>query len=280
VTRPHDRSDEKDQPQKEWPTLAPSRGRLEIKSLSKFFGRSRSEAVYDINLKIEPGEFVVIVGPSGSGKSTILNMVAGLLKSDEGEVILDGARCGGPGPDRALVFQDHGLFPWLTAAQNVEFGLKMVGIHRDLRQQAVRQALQTIQLEHVADKLIHELSGGMRQRLSIARALVMNPAVLLMDEPFSGVDAMTRLFLHDQMQKLYLNPRKTVLFVTHSVGEAVRLGDRIIVLHARPGRIRREIKVDLPRPRKFDSPEVREIVEEVRSEIIAEVLRVHAELGG
>ena len=177
-----------------------------------------------------------------------------------------------------MVFQEHGLFPWLTAAQNIEFGLKMAGVGRSERDDRVAAALKMVHLLPKRDKLIHELSGGMKQRVSIARALVMNPAVLLMDEPFAALDAQTRTLLHEQLQELWCQTHKTILFVTHSVGEAVRLADRIIILHAHPGRIRREVRVSLPHPRHFDTAEINELVKLIRKEIEDEVNRVNAEM--
>jgi NitT/TauT family transport system ATP-binding protein len=232
----------------------------------------------DISLSCEPGQFVVVVGPSGSGKTTLLNVAAGMAKADEGRIVLDGHEVDGPGPDRAMVFQDHGLFPWLSAAQNIEFGLKMAGLPRGERRARVEEALASVHLNNSGHKLVHELSGGMKQRVAIARALVMDPAVLLMDEPFAALDAQTRTLLHAQLQELWCDSHKTILFVTHSVGEAVRLADRIIVLSAHPGRVRREIRVELPHPRNFDSPEISDLVHLVRREIEDEVNRVNAQL--
>jgi NitT/TauT family transport system ATP-binding protein len=257
---------------------AVERGRLVLSGISKNFTGSTIHALRDVSLTCEPGEFVVVVGPSGCGKSTLLNVAAGMLHADTGAVTLDGKPTDGPGPDRAMVFQDHGLFPWLTAAQNIEFGLKMAGIPRPQREARVEAALQLVHLSSNRNKLIHELSGGMRQRIAIARALVMAPAVLLMDEPFAAVDAQTRTLLHEQLQELWSRTRKTILFVTHSVGEAVRLADRIVVLHAHPGRIRREVHVGLPHPRNFDSAEIAQLVRLVRKEIEDEVNRVNAEM--
>src|SRR5688572_21226910 len=199
-----------------------------------------------------------------------------MIKADGGTVALDGRPVSAPGPDRAMVFQDHGLFPWLTAEQNIEFGLKMAGMTKSERRDRVANALQMVHLTRSGGKLIHELSGGMRQRVAIARALVMDPAVLLMDEPFAALDAQTRTLLHQQLQELWIQTRKTILFVTHSVGEAVRLADRIIVLHAHPGRIRREIEVNLPHPRAIDSREINDLAHLVRREIEDEVNRVNA----
>jgi NitT/TauT family transport system ATP-binding protein len=254
------------------------RGRLALNSIDKNFDGSQVPALRGVSIVTEPGEFVVVVGPSGCGKSTLLNVAAGILKPDAGTVTLDDKPVNGPGPQRTMVFQDHGLFPWLTALQNVEFGLKMAGVPVQERQQRAADALAMVHLANSAGKLVHELSGGMRQRVAIARALVMDPAVLLMDEPFASLDAQTRTLLHGQLQDLWVRTRKTMLFVTHSVGEAVRLADRIIVMHAHPGRVRRQITVPLPHPRDFDSKQVAELVHLVRTEIEDEVNRVNADL--
>ncbi|MEO6437062.1 MAG: ABC transporter ATP-binding protein [Tepidisphaeraceae bacterium] len=258
----------------------PARGRLVLEHVHKNFDKSSVPAVQDISITCEPGEFVVVVGPSGCGKSTLLNVAAGMIPADQGSASLDGVTVTGPGPERAMVFQDHGLFPWLTAEGNIEFGLKMAGMPAAERRERVAEALQMVHLTRSAEKLIHELSGGMRQRVAIARALVMDPAVLLMDEPFAALDAQTRTLLHQQLQELWVETKKTILFVTHSVGEAVRLADRIIVLHAHPGRIRREVLVDLPHPRSVDAREISELVHLVRGEIEDEVNRVNAQEAG
>jgi len=257
-----------------------ARGRLVMKGVSKRFANTVVAALEDINLAVEPGEFVVVVGPSGCGKSTLLNIAAGMLRADGGTVMLDGHPVDSPGPDRAMVFQDHGLFPWLNVSQNISFGLRMSGATREQRDERVEEVLKLIQMVGCARKLVHELSGGMKQRVAIARALVMDPALLMMDEPFASLDAQTRTLLHQQLQEMWLATRKTILFVTHSVGEAVRLADRIIVLHAHPGRIRKEIRVALPHPRKFDSADINELAKQVRGEIEEEVNRVNREMAG
>jgi NitT/TauT family transport system ATP-binding protein len=254
----------------------PTRGHLVLQDIDKNFPGSTVPALRGVNITIAPGEFVVVVGPSGCGKSTLLNIAAGMLKPDSGNAVLDGKPITGPGPDRAMVFQDHGLFPWLSALANVEFGLKMAGVAKRERQDRAAEALKMVHLGNSSGKLIHELSGGMRQRVAIARALVMNPAVLLMDEPFAALDAQTRTLLHEQLQDVWCRTRNTILFVTHSVGEAVRLADRIIVLHAHPGRVRRQILVPMQHPRDFDSKQVTELVSLVRLEIEEEVNRVNA----
>jgi NitT/TauT family transport system ATP-binding protein len=254
-----------------------ARGRLVLSGVSKTFNGQSDHVLDNVDLTCAPGEFVVVVGPSGSGKSTLLNIAAGMIKADRGQATLDGKPITGPSPDRAMVFQDHGLFPWLSASENIEFGLKMAGMSRSDRRERVAQALASVHLINSGDKLVHELSGGMRQRVAIARALVMDPAVLLMDEPFAALDAQTRTLLHAQLQELWCQTHKTILFVTHSVGEAVRMADRIIVLSAHPGRVRREIGVRLPHPRNFDSPEIGQLVHLVRKEIQEEVNRVNAQ---
>jgi NitT/TauT family transport system ATP-binding protein len=260
-----------------------SSGELKLQGIWKTFGGTsgvkRDRTLQDIHLTCKPGEFVVMVGPSGCGKSTLLNIAAGMIRPDAGGVLLDDKAVSGPGPDRAMVFQEHGLFPWLTASQNVGFGLKMASVPRSEREDRVREALEMVHLSQFGNKLPHELSGGMRQRVAIARALVMNPKVLLMDEPFAALDAQTRTNLHEQLQEIWLRTHKTILFVTHSVGEAVRLADRIIVLHARPGRIRREVPIELGHPRNFDSPDISSLVRLVRKEIEDEVNRVNSQEG-
>ena len=258
------------------PKKPPAAGRLTLDRVCKRFANSEHAAIEDITLDCRPGEFVVVVGPSGSGKSTLLNIAAGMTHPDSGCAWLDGIPITAPGPERAMVFQEHGLFPWLSAAQNVEFGLKMAGFPPSERSDRVVQALRMVHLESSAEKLVHELSGGMRQRIAIARALVMDPAVLLMDEPFASLDAQTRTLLHHQLQALWGQTQKTILFVTHSVGEAVRLADRIIVLNTLPGRIRKEICVPLAHPRIFDSSDINELAKLVRKEIEQEVNRVNA----
>jgi NitT/TauT family transport system ATP-binding protein len=248
-----------------------------VQGVTKNFDGTRVPTLENLTLTCEPGEFVVVVGPSGCGKTTLLNLAAGMIVPDSGSVTLDGKIVAGPAPERTMVFQDHGLFPWLTAAENIEFGLKMARMPKSERDDRVAAALRMVHLSRSSTKLIHELSGGMRQRVAIARALVMDPAVLLMDEPFAALDAQNRTLLHAQLQEIWGATQKTVLFVTHSVAEAVRLGDRVIVLHAHPGRIRKEFEVGLAHPRNFDSPEISQLVQLIRREIQDEVNRVNAQ---
>lgn len=228
-------------------------------------------ALDDINLEVKAGEFVCIVGPSGCGKSTLLHLVAGLQAPTSGEILVDGKSVQGPGTDRILIFQEHGLFPWLTVGQNVEFGMKMKGVPKAERAERTQHFLQLVHLAKFHDSYIHQLSGGMRQRVAIARALATEPDVLLMDEPFAALDAQTRDLLHDELERIWNETGCTIIFVTHNVREAVRLGDRVVLLTFRPGRVKTEFPVDLPRPRSLEDPEValaaRDVLDQLREEI-------------
>ena len=238
-------------------------------------------ALRDVSLRIEPGEFVCLVGPSGCGKSTLLNLIAGLIPAGEGRIYKDEQPITQAGPDRAVIFQEAALFPWLTAAQNVEFALKHVADKRERRNRAMSQ-LQMVHLSRFADSYPHELSGGMRQRVAIARALALDPDVLLMDEPFAALDAQTRDLLIEEVQRIWTETRKTVIFVTHNVMEAVTLGDRVISMGTRPGRIKRELPIQLARPRVVEDPETalvaRWILADLRDEI-AKLVQEESDLG-
>jgi NitT/TauT family transport system ATP-binding protein len=227
-------------------------------------------ALDNINLQVRPGEFVCIVGPSGCGKSTLLHLIAGLHTQTSGQILIDGKPVQGTGTDRILIFQDHGLFPWLTVGQNVEFGMKMKGVPKAERHERTRHYLQLVHLAKFETSYIHQLSGGMRQRVAIARALATEPDVLLMDEPFAALDAQTRDLLHDELERIWSETGRTIIFVTHNVREAVRLGDRVVLLTFRPGRVKSEFPVDLPRPRSLEDPEValaaRAVLDELRDE--------------
>ena len=228
-------------------------------------------ALDNINLQVRAGEFLCIVGPSGCGKSTLLHLIAGLHSQTSGQVLVDGHPVQGPGTDRILIFQEHGLFPWLTVAENVEFGMKMKGVPRAERIEKMRHYLRLVHLSKFEKSYIHQLSGGMRQRVAIARALATEPDVLLMDEPFAALDAQTRDLLHDELERIWSDTGRTIIFVTHNVREAVRLGDRVVLLTFRPGRVKSEFPVDLPRPRSLEDPEValaaRAVLDELRDEI-------------
>jgi len=216
----------------------------------------RLAALHQINLQVQTGEFLCIVGPSGCGKSTLLHLAAGLHRQTSGEVLFEGAPVEGPGTDRILIFQELGLFPWLTVAGNVEFGMKMKGVPKPERERKVHEYLRLVHLEQFKESYTHQLSGGMRQRVALARALATEPEVLLMDEPFAALDAQTRDLLHDELERLWAETQSTVVFVTHNVREAVRLGDRVVLLTFRPGRVKREYTIDLARPRHLEDVEV------------------------
>jgi NitT/TauT family transport system ATP-binding protein len=213
-------------------------------------------ALDKINLEVKPGEFLCIVGPSGCGKSTLLHLIAGLHPQTSGKVLVDGTPVNGPGTDRILIFQELGLFPWLTVGGNVEFGMKMKNIGKAEREQKVQYYLRLVHLSKFRDSYIHQLSGGMRQRVALARALATEPDVLLMDEPFAALDAQTRDLLHDELERIWAETGRTIIFVTHNVREAVRLGDRVALLTFRPGRVKQEFSVNLPRPRHMEQPDV------------------------
>ena len=228
-------------------------------------------ALDHINLQVRAGEFVCIVGPSGCGKSTLLHLIAGLQAQTSGQVLVDGHPVQGPGTERILIFQEHGLFPWLTVAENVEFGMKIKGVRKAERTEKMQHYLRLVHLAKFEKSYVHQLSGGMRQRVAIARALATEPDVLLMDEPFGALDAQTRDLLHDELERIWSDTGRTIIFVTHNVREAVRLGDRVVLLTFRPGRVKSEFPVDLPRPRSLEDPEValaaRAVLDELRDEI-------------
>ncbi len=211
--------------------------------------RRKVPVLAPLSLDIAAGQFVCVVGPSGSGKSTLLNVLAGLLRPTAGRVLEGAAVVQGPGPDRTVVFQDAALFPWLTLRGNVEFPLRLRRVPAGERAARVDELLRLVHLSRHAGSFPHELSGGMRQRGAIARALATDPPLLLMDEPFGALDPQTREILHDELEKIWVATGKTIVFVTHNVNEAVRLGDRVLVMAARPGRIAADVAVDLPRPR-------------------------------
>lgn len=221
---------------------------LRISGVSKSYDRG-GPALIDASLEVRQGEFASLVGPSGSGKSTLLAMIAGLLRPDTGTIESLGQPVTGPGTERAVVFQDAALMPWLTVAHNVEYGLRAQGVPKAERRPRVADALDMVHLSHVAKRHPYELSGGMRQRVAIARALVLRPALLLMDEPFSALDAQTRTILQDELQRIWLETRPAVVFVTHNLIEAAYLADTVYLLSAGPGRIVRRYDVGVERPR-------------------------------
>ena len=245
----------------------------EISLSYKTSSGQRLLALDHIDLKVNPGEFVCIVGPSGCGKSTLLHLIAGLQPPTSGCVLVDDNRVEGPGTDRILIFQDLGLFPWLKVGENVEFGMKMKGMSKAERREKTEYYLRLVHLSQFKDSYTHPLSGGMRQRVALARALATEPDVLLMDEPFAALDAQTRDLLHDELERIWAETGRTIIFVTHNVREAVRLGDRVVLFTFRPGRIKREFLIDLPRPRHLEDATVAQTAGEVLKELREEINR-------
>lgn len=230
--------------------------KLVLGHISKWFRTSslHVQALDDVTLRIAEGEFVCLVGPSGCGKSTLLNIIAGLERPDRGVVQADGQAITGPGPHRLMMFQEAALFPWLTVLGNVLFGLKLTpGLSSAERRERAEYFLELVGLKRFMHSNVHELSGGMKQRVALARSLAPNPSVLLMDEPFAALDALTREQLYGDIQRIWSQHRKTIVFVTHNVREAVCLGDRVILFSPNPGRIREEFSIPLPRPRDINS---------------------------
>lgn len=243
---------------------------LIIRNLSKHFDNSENATLNKINLEVQSGEFVCIVGTSGCGKSTLLNLVAGLIAPTSGQILLDGKEITGPGADRTVMFQEHGLYPWLSVIDNVKFGLKLAGVSKEEQEEKALYYLEMVNLLEYRDYPIHQISGGMRQRTALARALTMDSAVLLMDEPFSALDKQTSNRLREELQRIWMETRRTILFITHSVEEAVYLGDRVVVLSPNSEKEMDIIEVGLERPRHVYSPEFVElrhqILEEIRGE--------------
>ncbi len=230
--------------------------KLVVDGVSKWFRTRRAtvHALDNVSLNIHEGEFVCLVGPSGCGKSTLLNIIAGLEMPDNGQVLANGKPVSGPGRDRMMMFQESALFPWLDVMDNVMFGLKLKpNLSSSERREVARYYLQLVGLSKFANANIHELSGGMKQRVALARALAPNPRVLLMDEPFGALDALTREQLYGDIQRIWQERKKTIIFVTHNVREASCLGDRVVLFSPHPGRIREKFGVDLPRPRDINS---------------------------
>jgi NitT/TauT family transport system ATP-binding protein len=238
--------------------LMSSTSKIEIRGLSKVFDgsqRSRTSVFDNVDLSINDGEFVSLVGPSGCGKSTLLLCIAGLEIPSEGQMLLESVPITKPGPELAIVFQEYALFPWRSVIRNVEYGLEVAGIAARERRERAKEKLALVGLTGFDDYWPHELSGGMRQRVAIARALVTEPKVLLLDEPFGALDALTRSSLQKELSRICQATKKTVLFVTHSIAEAVYLSDRIVLLSHRPATIRLDVETKLPRPRDPYDPE-------------------------
>ena len=245
--------------------------RLDLRGVRKIFpGNPPVEALGNVSLSLAPNEFVTLVGTSGCGKSTLLNIAAGLVDPTEGEAYVDGVPIDGPGRDRGVVFQAYTLFPWMTALENIEFALKPEKLSSAERRKVAFEQLELVGLTNFAKAYPKQLSGGMKQRVAIARALCYRPEILLMDEPFGALDAQTRLLMQELLTRVWESHRLTVLFVTHDVEEAVFISDRVLVMSNRPGRLKTEVKITLPRPRTTDMQETDEFLV-LRRSILASI---------
>ena len=257
--------------------------KLEIKDVTKSFYRKDEKqstlinAIENIDLAVNDGEFVCLVGPSGCGKSTLLNILAGLDNPTKGQVVLNGRPISGTGPDRIMVFQENALFPWMKVIDNVEFGLKIAKVEKIKRREIAMQYLDMMQLTKYAEAYVYQLSGGMKQRVSIARALVLDPEVLLMDEPFAALDSQTRDLLLVELQLIWAKTNKTIIFVTHNIIESVCLGDRVVVFTNRPGKIKKNIKIDYRRPRLTEDDNLKDFQRQVLYELKSEMVHSRKE---
>ncbi|MDR0887895.1 MAG: ABC transporter ATP-binding protein [Candidatus Methanoplasma sp.] len=249
---------------------------IQIDNLQKIYRRDELETVVieDLTLDIKRGELISIVGPSGCGKTTVLKLIAGLIPITGGTITIDGRSCTQPGADRGMVFQDFALFPWRSVRKNVEFGLEVAGVPKAERRERAEQYIKLVGLENFIDSRVYELSGGMKQRVGIARALVVNPDVVLMDEPFGALDAQTRNIMQAQLIDILSTTEQTIIFITHSVDEAVYLSDRVVVLTKRPMSIKEIVDIEWPRPRDRSTPEFvalrKRILEELEKENVME----------
>jgi len=247
-----------------------------VKNISKSFLTKHKEThtLDRVNLEIKTGEFVCILGPSGCGKSTLLNIIAGLENASEGQIFLNDQEVKGPGPNRAMMFQEAALFPWLRVLDNVEFGMKMTGVAKEVRREKALKYLKMVHLTKFQNSFVHELSGGMKQRVALARALTLDSEVLLMDEPFAALDSQTKKILQIELQRIWLETKKTIVFVTHNVEEAVLLADRVVVMTANPGQIKSEFKIQLSRPRELENIDLAYTAAKIMKEVKDEVEKV------
>jgi ABC-type nitrate/sulfonate/bicarbonate transport system ATPase subunit len=255
--------------------LTDTPSRVEAVAIDKSFETSGgSVRVLDnVSVSIAPAGFTCLLGPSGCGKSTLLNMIAGFIEPDQGELLVDGQPVRGPGPERGVVFQEYALFPWLTAAENIAFGPAGLGLKGTALRQLVDDYLRLVGLEGFGDHYPNRLSGGMRQRVALARALANRPRVLLMDEPFGALDALTRQVLQEELLRIWLKERTTIVFVTHSIRESIFLGTSIIVMTRRPGRVKQVILIPMPYPRDPSSQEFLQLEQTVEKLVREEVER-------
>ncbi len=248
---------------------------ISIQRLNKVY-KSRDgdvPALVDIDLDIADGEFVSVIGPSGCGKSTLLYILGGFIAADGGSMLVDGKPIAGPGLDRGIVFQEYALFPWLTVEQNIRYGLEMIGMPSRERDETVRTLIRTVNLEGFERRFPRELSGGMKQRVAIARTLAYNPRILLLDEPFGALDSQTRETMQDELRRLWLKERKTVVLVTHDVDEAVYLSERVVVMSKRPGRVVEEFTISLDRSGGREATTLSDAFTQARNEVWLSVRR-------
>lgn len=249
---------------------------VSIRNVSKVFFPAHDEpveALKPVSLEIEPGEFVAVIGPSGCGKSTLLNIVAGFEKATAGSVVVDGSKVEKPDIDRGMVFQQYALFPWLNVQENVEFGLKQMKVPAEERADIVLSFLKLVGLSDFANARIDSLSGGMKQRVALARVFCTNPSIILMDEPFGALDALTRSMLQKELLSIWQEYEKTVMLITHSVQEALVLANRIVVITSRPGKVKLDTRVDLPYPRDPKSAEFRKLESEILEQLTDEIAK-------
>ena len=256
-------------------TQAAADTHIAVRGVSKRFPIPGGEviALKDIDLSIGKGEFVCLLGPSGCGKSTLLNAIAGFSNPTAGTITVEGRTIVAPGPDRGMVFQEYALFPWMTVAQNVAFGLEIKGMRRADIKTRVDELLVMLKLADFRDRFPKDLSGGMRQRVAIARVLALDPPVLLMDEPFGALDSLTRRSLQDELLRIWAQMKKTIIFVTHSIEESIYLADRIVVMTYRPGTIKADVHVEMPRPRDSSTQPFNDLKRELSVLVTAEQSR-------
>lgn len=247
---------------------------LQLRHVGKNFEGSKKETIKDISLDIKDGEFVCIVGPSGCGKSTLLNLVAGLDHPTQGEILLNGKRIEGPGADRVVMFQEAALYPWLNVLDNVKFGVDLIGLPEAEQERRAAHFLKMVGLSEFKDYPIHKLSGGMKQRTALARALAMDSEILLMDEPFSALDKQTINVLRRELVEIWLETKKTIIYVTHSVEEAVFFADRVVVLSDNPGEVKHIYDIELERPREIDSGSFLKYRKKILDEVQREVSKI------
>ncbi|ADQ07266.1 ABC transporter related protein [Caldicellulosiruptor hydrothermalis 108] len=249
---------------------------LAVENVSKkFLSKNKEITVLEkINLEIQKGEFICILGPSGCGKSTLLNIIAGLEKPSEGKVFLNGKEILSPGPDRIVMFQESALFPWLKVIDNVEFGMKLRGVPKKERYEKALKYLKMVHLTKFKDAYVHQLSGGMKQRVALARALTLDSEVMLMDEPFAALDSQTKNILLLELQRIWWETKKTIIFVTHNIEEAVLLADKVVVMSSNPGKIKKVFEIRLARPRLIDNPDIVYMISAIMKELKDEVEKI------